>query len=482
MNKHSGLLEQKQSEAQRENAKRNQDLDRIVESWLRTEYGQGLDKLYVENKNKARTTAVALDMQEKYINTKWRKLSEAIASTGFEATPEFLLRVVRLGVANSFRSEIFNEVALRSTDDAIYTVDFTYEQTLRGRTAGDKIYETVDKYYTGTAQRETIGTGNGATKAYTLGSTTNTPLYPLHVRIIVDGEYMGVDNGSGTLVGPGLDSTATNTVTVATGAITINLNTAAPDGGLVEVEYTYSFESSTNYDNLGTIGINVRKNRFGAKPIPLGYEFSDMAAITLETSGIGDIHDYLLQGVADEHAKSRDYRAISFAREVAKTNSTYSFNSDWANQGAVSASDYAQNFLNFVRDIGSDVYDETTRGEPNTLVVGSKALNYAKRHQLWKTDEQGYKMGVYQAGYLDNIRVFACPSNANVIDNNQGIMTYKNPTDDTVTDLSILFGTLTEISAELRYPEMYTKGTLASVEDKIVYNSAYVRLFDITGL
>ena len=482
MNKHSGLLKEKQKEAIQRNMMRNNELDRILESWLRTDYGKGLDKIYVESKSKARNVALALDMQEKYINAKWNKLNEAISSTGFDATPEFLLRVVRLGVANSFRSEIFNEVALRSTDDAIYTVDFTYEQALRGTSAGEKIYDNVEKYYAGTAQRETLGTGDAGTKTFTLANTTHVPLYPLHVRIVAGGEYMGVDNGSGTLVGPGLDSTATNTVDVSTGAIVINLSSAPALGALVEVEYTFSFENSDNYDQLGTIGINVSKNRFAAKPIPLGYEFSDMSAIMLETTGIGNMHDFLLQGVSDEHAKSRDYKAISFAREVAKSNTTYTFDSDWASQGAVNPNDYAQDFLPFVQNIGDEVFDETTRGEPNTMVIGKKGLTYAKRHALWKTDEQGYKQGVYQAGYLDNIRVFTCPANSAVINTNQGLLTYKNPTDDSVTDLSILFGTLTEISAELRYPDLYTKGTLASVEDKLVYNSKYVRTFDITGL
>jgi len=482
MNKHNALRKQKESEAMANNASRNRELDRLVEVWKRTEFGEGLDNLWVKNRTKARNTAVALECQEGYIDRKWKKLYEAISSTGFDVTPEFLLRVVRLGVANSFRSEIFNEVQLRSTDDAIYTIDFTAEQTLRDATAGGKIYENMYKYYAGTTQRQTIGIGNGGTKTYVLANTLKAPLYPFHSRIVVGGIYMGVDNGANVFTGPGLNSSATNSINYTTGAITINLVDNAPLNALVEVEYMFSFETAANYDQLGTIGINVRKNRFAAKPIPLGYEFSDMAAITLETTGLGNIHDYLLQGVADEHAKSRDYRAIGFAREVARGNTSYRFDADWAANGAIDATAFAQNLLPFIQNIGADVVDEIKRGEPNTIVVGSKALTYLKRHALWKTDEQGYKMGVYQAGYLDNMKVFACPADANVIDTDQGILTYKNPTDDTVTDLSIIFGNLTEISAELRYPELMTKGTLATVEDKIIYNSKYIRTFTIDNI
>ena len=482
MDKHA-LLNEKKAEAMSKNAERNAGLDRLVETWLRTEYGQGLDKIYAKSKTKARNTAVALEMQERYMDTKFRRIHEAIVSTGIDVTPEFLLRVVRLGVANSFRSEIFNEISLTSTDDAIYTVDFTYEQALRGATAGDKLYENVDKYYAGTAQRQTIATGNGSTKSYSgFTATSHTPLYPLHVRIVVGGVYMGVDNGSGVLVGPGLDSGATNTVNYETGAIVLNLVANAANGALVEVEYTFSWENSTNFNQLGTVGINVRKNRFSAVPVPLGYQFSDMAAITLESTGLGNMHDYLLQGVSDEHAKSRDYRAISFGREIARMNTQYTFDTDWAANGAVDPYSYAQGLLPFIGKINAEVYDETTRGELNTAVVGAKALTFWKQHKLWRTDEQGYKQGVYQAGYLDNVKVFTCPANANVINTNQALMTFRNPTDDTATDLSIIYGTLTEISAELKYPELYTKGTLAAVEDKIVYNSKYARLVEFQNL
>ncbi len=60
--------------------------------------------------------------------------------------------------------------------------------------------------------------------------------------------------------------------------------------------------------------------------------------------------------------------------------------------------------------------------------------------------------------YLDDILVFACPAETDVIANNEVLLTHKNESD--VNDLSIVFGNLTEISAELRYPEMYTKGNL----------------------
>jgi len=105
-----------------------------------------------------------------------------------------------------------------------------------------------------------------------------------------------------------------------------------------------------------------------------------------------------------------------------------------------------------------------------------------KRHDLWKTGVEGYEWGVFKAGKLDEISVFSCPADSAVIANDELILTYKNPTDSTNTDMSIVYGVLTEISAELRYPEFYTVGQLASIEDKKIINSSYLRLLTLTNL
>jgi hypothetical protein len=49
-------------------------------------------------------------------------------------------------------------------------------------------------------------------------------------------------------------------------------------------------------------------------------------------------------------------------------------------------------------------------------------------------------------------------------------------------DLSIVFGVLTEIDAALKYPEFYTKGYKATIEDSIVVNTKFCRLMQLTNL
>jgi len=461
--------------------------DRLLERWCRTDIGQGLDKLYSKNATRARNTAMAIQMQEGYMKAKWKKLSEALTSANFTTTPETVLKIVRLGVANSCRGDIFTEYPLQSTDDAIYFIDATYEQALRGATAATKMYEVANKYYAGSTYTIALGTCTGAELTYTIASTTYVPINPYTARVLYTNtatgvqSYVGVDNGANVITGTLLNASGTNTINYATGAVTITF-TANPAAGTLLLEYNYSLENSGNYTQVGTVGINVRKERFQAFPVPLGYRFSDMAAITLETTGLGDIHETLLQFVGDQHSRARDFKAIGFGRQVANANTTYTFDTDFAAAAEVSAQSHAQNLLPAIQNVGDAIYDDIQRGKINTIVAGSKALTYMKRHDLWKTGVEGYEWGVFKAGQLDDINVFSCPADAGVIANDELLLTYKNPTDSTNTDMSIVFGVLTEISAELRYPEFYTVGQLASIEDRKIINCKYLRLMQLTSL
>ena len=274
---------------------------------------------------------------------------------------------------------------------------------------------------------------------------------------------------------------STNTITYSSGAIEINFTTAPVNGASVVCEYAFDSENSSNYSSFGTVGLGVSRYRFAANPKPLGYYFSDMAAITLETTGLGDIHDHLISAVADEHAKAKDYRAIGFARQVAKGNTITTFDSDFATAGEVSDKSHAQRILSTIDDINGDIKDDIKRGSLNTAVCGSRALTYLKKHDLWRSDTGGQSTwGCHQAGYLDNIKVFYCPADTDVIANNEVLLTFKG--DSEVDDLSIVFGTLTEISAELRYPEQYTKGFISSVDDRVVVEPKFLRLLQISNL
>ena len=90
--------------------------DKLLEKWSKTpNLGEGLDKIYAENKRNARNTAIVLENQEQYM----KKLTEQQISNDFSTIPQNVLKVIRLGYPNSVRGELFNEFAMTTARDSI---------------------------------------------------------------------------------------------------------------------------------------------------------------------------------------------------------------------------------------------------------------------------------------------------------------------------------------------------------------------------
>ncbi len=234
------------------------------------------------------------------------------------------------------------------------------------------------------------------------------------------------------------------------------------------------------YSQFGTVGISVVKKRFNARPYPLGYDFSEMTRVMMATTGLGKAEDLLIGAVGDEHAKSRDYKAIARLKEVAKNNAIATFNTDFAAEGEISDKAHAQKLLSAIGEVGAALYDDLKRGVVNRAIAGSKALVYMKKHDLWKDDNTQPRTGVYKAGTLSDITVFACPADSALVANNEILLLYKNPEEG--LDVSMVFGVLTEITAQLTLPTLHTQGTFATIEDSLLINSKFARLLQLTNL
>jgi hypothetical protein len=474
--KHGRRPEDVKTELQEQIQTRNAFANRFYERWQKTDIGRktGIDM---------RNIAMALQQQERHLQS----LSESIVSTSFSVRPENLLRAVKIGVANSNRGDIFTEYPLQTTDDAIFYIWMTYESALRGAVAGDRIYEKINQFYAGEqAISSTLGTGNGSTLAFSLAAVSPLPLIPRTVNLIVGGAIVAKDDGAGTFVdftsGTVLDTSAANTVSYTLGSCSINFAAgAAPaNGAKIQIMYNWSSENSDNFTSLGTVGITLEKKRFNARPMPLGYSYSAMTQLTFETTGLGNAEEMLMTTVGEEHAKSRDYKAIQRGRQIAMGNAMAYFNADFASEGEVSLKSHAQNIIKAIGEVSASIYDDIKRGAINKAVVGSKVLPFLKLNDLWKDDMTQPRSGVYKAGMLSDIDIFVCPADTAILNSDEMLLTYKNPQEG--LDLSIVFGVLTEIDAALKYPEFYTRGFKATVEDSIIVNSKFCRLMQLTNL
>lgn len=475
-----GRKEKLDEEAKMHLMEKNFICDRLVEKWKKTDIGWGLADLHAKNPQKARNVALLVENQEKHL----KKLTETIISQSFGTRPENVLKVVRIGTANSNRGDFCTEFPLTTTDDAIYFIDMLYESALRGSTASDKIYENINRYYAGEMQ-ETAGASTGT--QFTI-SPTYYPIIGGKTLVMYQRRLVGIESTAGTITPvvtagvPNLTASPTATyqvATAATGVVKVEFDQSVT-GTDIAVLTQFDSEKSTMHDYYGKVSLSVRKERFNARPMPLGYTFTTMTELVLGTTGICNVEDMLVSTVADEHAKSRDYKAVGILRSIAKTNTAYTFDADFGAQGEVSNKSHAQKILAKIGTIGGFIRDDLKRGEVNKIICGSQALEYMKFHDLWVTDTTQQRTGVYFAGKLDNIDVYCCPADAALVANNEMILTWKNPLEG--MDISLAFGVLTEITASLAYPQFYTDANVASVEDYLILNKKFARLLTINNI
>ena len=112
------------------------------------------------------------------------------------------------------------------------------------------------------------------------------------------------------------------------------------------------------------------------------------------------------------------------------------------------------------------------------MVAGTRAVNYIRKHRKYETDlSQSRVSGTYLDGKLDNIPVYVAPSanatSTGLLDQDEILCVYKNP--DEEGEPSIVFGTFTELSAGLEFPEFYTRGNIGTVEDYKIVQPKFLR-------
>jgi len=447
---------------------------KLAELALRSDSSMNNNHVYQE---KAINTAYALEKQERYL----KKFREDTVSTQFGTRPEGVLMVARIGVANSNLGRMFTEMQLNTTDDAIYYVDATIEQSLRDGTAGQKIFENVTPRYPTETEIENLGTGNGALTTFS-ATMSVIPLVPYKVILLVGGQPVGSDDGSGSITSSTSGYlTGTNTVDYTTGDVTVTFASAVASGVSVDIEYSFNSELTSLQSNVGTVTFDVYKKRFHAHQDPLGYKISGMSELALETTGLlSSAQGELIRRVGDFHAKARDEKSIREAKRWALGNTIRTFNADFASEGEVSDKSHAQRIWSTIKDVEADVYEDLDRaGSDMKIIAGSKALVYLMKHERFVEDNTQPRSGCYLAGRLNGYEVFTVPASSNTIAVNEILVNFQGFQDG---DFSIVYGFLTEMVADLKYPDHNTEGNLAVVWDKMVVEKKYLRLIRIENL
>ena len=114
-----------------------------------------------------------------------------------------------------------------------------------------------------------------------------------------------------------------------------------------------------------------------------------------------------------------------------------------------------------------------------TIIVDGIKLEVKKDTDLGKLVVDN-SVRLYKAGTLSDIDVYTCPADTGLVNTNDMIMTFKNPQEG--LDITLVYGVLTEISAALDYPDFYTRGAIAAIEDCLVVNSSFVRVAQVINI
>jgi len=462
--------------------------DRLVEKWAKIpEIGVGLEESFDSNPSKVRQAAVMLENMQNHLST----LDETTISSAFGGlVPENVLRVIRLGYPNSVRGDIFHLYTMQTTDDSIFYLSPTYETSKRGSTAGDITHEKVADRYPSEMEREaSTGTVNSTNKVYTL-TASNLPLRPGYVRFF-DGQnkLIAVDdaNGGWVAINPTNDTPSAGSIVYSSGVMTITMENAPATGsGQPVYEYNYDSEASANYNDLGTVTLNLKRYKFEAEPYRLGISWSKMTEFVLDSTLSIDAEEALITGASDLLKSGLDYQAVNLAYSAARTNiaTEKTFDTNFLSSGADSPMAHAVTLERVIKDTASEIRTQLNRGGISSLVCGEQAYNYistyGKMNGSFSDVGKQEPIGIYKGGMYLGYPIFVV-ADVNVVPTDN-IMTVWN--NESSRDYSVILGDYLSMykHPNLEYNTGNTDTGIMSVGDKRVIQSAYLRTIQLDNL
>lgn len=458
-------------------SQRNEYADRLVEKWSKTRgVGEGFEDLYEKDAGRARNLSIVLENQENHLTN----LTETQISNSFSTTPENVIRVVRLGYPNSVRGELFLEWAMETARDSIYYLSPVYGKTSRGATADNVTHESSAYRYASEMEIETFDeSANGTLTTFTgaaSGDVSNPPLRPFTVKVFVDGEPVATDDGAGNIIGSGIE--AGSTIDYTSGALSVEFSAAPTNGATMEYGYNFDSEVSTQYEDLGSVELQLRDYQFRVKPHPLYVSWSKMTELLINTTLNIDAEDALVRGAADELKKSLDFHAIRLAYGASKKNSSVSFDTEGAT--GESEVDRAMAFSRTIDQASDVMFNAVNRGGVTHMVGGPDAISYAKLHRRFDAAGAQPRVGVHRVGSLDGVNMYKAPTN--IVPNDEVLFVYHN--DQVPEDVSLAFGTLIPLyrTQTLEYKEFYKETGMAFFGDAKILNASYLVNGSISNL
>jgi len=482
---------------------RSYRLDMLYEKWKNIpEIGEKLKGL---NENAAKTTALRLEQQTRYMNT----LTETQVSDGFfGAAPDHMLRLVMFSYPNSIRPELFTEFQMETAKDSIKYIRAFYNEKGSGAGAGttpQPINRSFNPNFTekpmvespegriptelaqlapstsGTTERIfTLPTDDSEWKhGYLDGWSTiyTTQGEPLAFQrrngdwVIIDTDRIA--SVEGYLAGDGV------TVTAQSG---VNWNDADSDWAPDFFVGRYNSELDIDGEHLGDAKLRMESYQFQPRPITMGLSWTHLSEIILGSSFNASVEELLYQAVGEEIRKAIDIKAVRIARQEALKSE---FFLDWDARpfsvqaaGDESASVYNDTYIQHAQlvthalaRIGDMMYNELLRGGVSRIVGGPAAVSYLTLHDDFSSAGAQVQIGPHKAGTLAGIPVFKVPSS--VVPDDELVLFWKN--DYNEADVAAAFGVLVPFfsTGTLQRKTFYKEAGVAYYGDHQVLQPKY---------
>ena len=464
---------------QEEVAGRNMVADRLIEKWSKKR-GLGLDKggfekIYEASPRKARNLATILENQERHLTS----LTETQISSVFNSTPQTIVKVIRLGYPNSVRGEIFTDWAMQTVKDSFYKVETTYDRTNRGATAGKITYENTSDRYASEVMEEVVPP---AAATHFGGTLSVAPLRPFTVQLMVNDQIVATDNGSNLFVGAALSTSVASTIDYITGVFDVTFASALHLSDDVLIRYFYNSEVEALYNEQGQVNLNLVAYDFRAKPWHLGFSWSKMTELYMDSALSMDAEEALISAGADELKKSLDFQALKMAYRGSKWATAEIFNTDWAAAGADSDYAHTQSVTKALRNASGKTYAALMRGgDATSYVCGQKAVTYLTNHKLFTPNTSPVAVGAYLAGNLGGVPVYQAPSD--VVPTDEIMCVYKNNREES-NDSALVCATLVPMyrTDTLEYKNLYKETGLAHFGDLRLMTHQYLTRVKLTSL
>ena len=227
------------------------DVETLAERLLEEKYSKPayenialhIDEVYNDpsTKRRAINTMIKMDNQERFFEKLSRYLPEATFTANFGATPQAIIRAIRVANPNSIIEDICDVQTLSSIVGIIGYIKPVFSRSIRGATAGNLLVESKVKDYGAENIDEAIDTGDASQSLFTSSDSaasilTYLPIRPNKVTIQVSGIEVATDNGSGRFLNIGSGTTitegATSAIVYSTGAYSIQFASAPANAAI----------------------------------------------------------------------------------------------------------------------------------------------------------------------------------------------------------------------------------------------------------